>query len=558
MSANVVEYFAEAVRRHPDRPALIAPRISSEGNPTSETWTFEELDMRVDWLASGLRSIGFEPGDRAIVMVPMSLPLYRVLLALLKLGGTAVFVDPWVGARQIAKLAAYAEPTAYIGVGKSHLVRLLDRRLRTLSMTVTTGKRVWLVPARHELEELIRFDGPIEPRPVRAEDTALVTFTSGSSGNPKGANRTHGFLGAQHRALAAEFPYQPGDVDMPSFPVFSLNNLATGITTVIPDMDFQNVAGVDPKRILAQMERHGVTTSTASPPFFDRLAEYLQNHPEQTPPLRRILTGGAPIRDEQLRTWESVFTDIDIEVLYGSTEAEPVAHLSSGERLALAESGTDKDSALARGYCVGRPVAAVETRVIAIHDGPTPLGEGKGDDGWQDIERAQGEIGELVVCGEHVCRSYFRNPEATAENKIRDADGRVWHRMGDTGYFDDQGRFWLTGRVHSTIRRGDLQVQPQLVEQAAIGNDARIRRAAAVGVADATLGERVVLVLELRSSDTKSDGFEDDSLKDDVRGRLETAGQVVDEIVVRTEPLPVDPRHNSKIDYAAVHASLTT
>ncbi|MFP4597772.1 MAG: AMP-binding protein [Persicimonas sp.] len=547
MSANVVEYFADRVSCHPDRPALIA----------RETWTFEELDMRVDWLAAGLRSIGFRPGDRAIVMVPMSLPLYQVLLALLKLGGTAVFVDPWVGARQIAKMAAYAEPTAYIGVGKSHLVRLFDRRLRTMSMTVTTGRRVWFVPARHELDEVLRYDGPIEPRPVRAEDTALVTFTSGSSGNPKGADRTHGFLGAQHRALAAEFPYEPADVDMPSFPVFSLNNLATGITTVIPDMDFQNVAGVDPERILAQMERHGVTTSTASPPFFDRLAQFLQDHPERTPPLRRILTGGAPISDEQLRTWESVFVDTDIEVLYGSTEAEPVAHLSSGERLGLVESGTETESARARGYCVGRPVAAVETRVIAIHDGPIQPGDGPGDgmgnDGWKDIELAQGDIGELVVCGEHVCQSYFRNPEATAENKIRDGDGRVWHRMGDTGYFDDQGRFWLTGRVHSTIRRGDRQVQPQLVEQAAIGQDTRIRRAAAVGVADATLGERVVLVLELGSTDARPVGLEDE-----VRCRLEAAGQVVDEIVVRTEPLPVDPRHNSKIDYAAVLASLKT
>jgi acyl-CoA synthetase (AMP-forming)/AMP-acid ligase II len=558
MSANVVDYFAEAVRRHPNRPALIAPggglthrqpdQNEASQNDTSQTWTYDQLDMRVDWLAAGLRSIGLGPGDRAIVMVPMSLSLYQVLLAVLKIGATAVFVDPWVGASQIAQLAAYAEPKAYIGIGKSHLVRLLDRRLRTMPMTVTTGRRVWFVPARYSLDELVRYDGPIAAKPVRAEDTALVTFTSGSSGHPKGANRTHGFLGAQHRALAAEFPYEPGDVDMPSFPVFSLNNLATGITTVIPDMDFQNVAEVDPTRILAQIERHGVTTSTASPPLFDRLAEYLQTHPEQTPPLRRILTGGAPISDAQLRTWESVFVDTEIEVLYGSTEAEPVAHLSSGERLALAGQETDtRKSSSPRGYCVGRPVAAIETRVIAIDDGPVQLGDG----GWEDIERVQGEVGELVVCGEHVCQSYFRNPEATAENKFRDDHDRIWHRMGDTGYFDEQGRFWLTGRVHSTIRRGERLVQPQLVEQAATGRDSRIRRAAAVGMADTTLGERVVLVLELEIAKTQA-------LEDDVRRRLETAEQVVDDIVMRTEALPVDPRHNSKIDYAAVRTLLRT
>lgn len=531
MSANVVDYFADAVRRHPDKPALVQP-----ADVLDETWTFDELDMRVDWLVAGLREIGFEPGDRAIVMVPMSLPLYQVLLALLKLGGAAVFVDPWVGARQIAQLAAYAEPKAFIGVGKSHLVRLLDKRLRSMPLTVTTGPRLWCVPARHILDELLRYDGPVAPRRVDAEATALVTFTSGSSGNPKGANRTHGFLSAQHEALAAEFPYEPGDVDMPSFPVFSLNNLATGITTVIPDIDFRNVAGVDPARILAQIERYGVTTATASPPFFDRIAECVQQNARRAPKLRRILTGGAPISDEQLRVWEQVFPETEIVVLYGSTEAEPVAHLSSRERLEL----TDEP----RGYCVGRPVDAVQARVIAISDEPVELEDGR----WDDVEQAPGEVGELIVTGDHVCQSYFRNPEATAENKIRDADGRVWHRMGDTGYFDDDGRFWLTGRVHSTIRRGELAVQPQLVEQAAMGEDARIRRAAAVGLPDPTLGEKVVLVIETSQPN---------GLEAAVRERLEQAEQVVDAIVLRDTPLPVDPRHNSKIDYAALRESLS-
>ncbi len=89
-------------------------------------------------------------------------------------------------------------------------------------------------------------DGYVHP--VEPDDPALITFTSGSSGEPKGANRTHRFLLAQHRALAAEFPAQPGDVDMPMFPVFALNNLASGVPSVVPEMDFRRVDQVNAAR----------------------------------------------------------------------------------------------------------------------------------------------------------------------------------------------------------------------------------------------------------------------------------------------------------------------
>jgi acyl-CoA synthetase (AMP-forming)/AMP-acid ligase II len=373
-----------------------------------------------------------------------------------------------------------------------------------------------------------------EVQPVEPDDPALVTFTSGSSGEPKGANRTHRFLLAQHAALAAEFPAAEGDVDMPMFPVFALNNLASGVPSVVPAMDFRRVDRVDAVRILAQMRCHGVTTCTASPPFFDRLAAEVARRPAERPRLRRILTGGAPVSDAQLRDWRRIFPDAGILVVYGSTEAEPVAHLTAEERLAA----VNADRPRAPGFCAGRPSERVRAKVARIHPGPIELGSG----GWADWELPAGEIGELIVSGDHVCRDYYRNPQAVRENKIAEPGGAVWHRMGDTGSFDAQGRFWLAGRVHSTIRRGGELVHPQLVEQAARGEDPRVRRIAALGLPDAALGERVVLVVE-----TGETGFEDD-----LAARLAAAGFTADEIRLTAEPLPVDPRHNSKIDYGRV------
>jgi olefin beta-lactone synthetase len=489
---NVLSILSDMARRHPDRPALILAK---------ESITFSALRERIDRASAGLQREGLKPGDRAIVMIPMSIDLYVAMLSLLDLGAIAVFVDPWIGWKQIAAFAAYAEPRAWLGIPRSHLLRRLAGRI---PITVTTGRRLGPFPARRTLSEIEEPAGDGAVHESQPDDPALITFTSGSSGEPKGANRTHRFLLAQHRALAAEFPAQEGDVDMPMFPVFALNNLALGVPSVVPAMDFRRVDRVDGAAILRQMLAHRVTTCTASPPFFDRLAATGED-----PGLRRLLTGGAPVSDAQLRAWRTAFSRTEILVAYGSTEAEPVAHLTAEERLELKGPG----------FCAGKPIDRIRARLID----------------------EQGGIGELVVAGDHVCRDYYRNPKAVQENKILDADGTVWHRMGDTGSFDAEGRFWIAGRVHSTIRRGSQRIHPQLVEQAARGEDPRIRRIAAVGVE-----ERVVLVIETDAED----------LEQDVRQRLAAAGHAVDEIRLTREPLPVDPRHNSKIDYGKLRERL--
>ena len=523
---NVLSVLRDVAARFPERRALVME---------SGSVTFGELWKRIDHASSGLRRLGLAPGDRAIVMIPMSIDLYVAMLAILEMGAVAVFVDPWIGRRQIASFAAFARPRAWLGIPKSHVLRLLDPRLRQIPFTVTTGWRLGSLPGRRTLAELEAAPGDGQVHPVERDDPALITFTSGSSGEPKGANRTHRFLLAQHEALAHEFPAREGDVDMPMFPVFALNNLASGVPSIVPAMDFRRVDQVDAARVLVQMKSQGVTTCTASPPFFDRLAAEVARRPGHLPALRRILTGGAPVTDAQLRVWRRAFPETEILVVYGSTEAEPVAHLTAEERLAATGPGS-------RGYCAGAPSERVRAKIVRIHSGPIDLGSG----GWTDWELPAGEIGDLVVAGDHVGRDYYENPKAVRENKIVDPDGTVWHRMGDTGSFDPEGRFWIAGRVHSTIRRGKELIHPQLVEQAAQGEDPRIRRAAAVGLLDPELGQRVAVVIE-----TAENGFESE-----IAARLGSAGFTADEILLTAEPLPVDPRHNSKIDYGSLRSRL--
>lgn len=532
--ANVVSLLREAASRNPQREAI------SVGLPDArfERITFQQLWHRVDQVGCGLSKLGLSSEDRAVIMVPMSIDLYVVLLAVLKIGAAAVFVDPWIGRRQIAEFTAFAEPTAFVGINKSHLLRLMDRRLRQIPIAVTTERAFLGVPARFRLSDLLDTSGNDAIADVDAEQSALITFTTGSSGSPKGANRTHSYLLAQHAALQREFPYTDADVDLTMFPVFALNNLAKGITTVVPNIDFRKVAKADGQQLLRQIEQESVTTITASPPLIDRLQSAVSSRdsPKQ---LRRILVGGAPVSDAQLQSWQTAFPQVELVVVYGSTEAEPVAHIEASQRLATKSTVHP----VTPGFCTGVPTALLETKLISIIDEPIQLGSA----GWQEWEVPLGDIGELVVLGDHVGKEYFRNAEATTANKIRDDQGQIWHRMGDTGYFDSDGHFWLTGRVHSTITRGGILIHPQLIEQAVAG--AGVRRVAAIGLKDQSLGERLVLVVET----------DDCSLlfAKELAQRLQTPGVEFDEIVLTSEPLPVDPRHNSKIDYGQVALMIT-
>lgn len=494
-SNNVTSMLDGAASRHPERPALVFGK---------QQITFKELSARVNQCAGLLKEKGLKPGERVILMVPMSPDLYTALLAVIRCGAVAVFVDPWIAMREIAAFSAFAEPAGFIGIPKSHLLRLLNRKLATLPLSISTGRVFCGIPAKTSLGKAASHPPEMEPAAVSADDPALITFTSGSSGIPKGANRTHGFLKAQHEALCAELDYRGDDIDMPMFPVFALRNLAAGITSVIPDMNFRKVAEVDAERILQQITDNGVSLVTASPPFIDRLAKL-----ETPPALRKIHTGGAPVNSNQLNTWHEAFPNTGIDIIYGSTEAEPVAHIDSHNRLAADNR---------EGFCCGKPTPLLKTRIIAIRKGKVSPEE------LAEVTLPPGETGELLVSGNHVCRDYFKNPGAVLENKIMEPDGTCWHRMGDTGYFDEQGCFFLTGRVHSTIERSGKILHAQLVEEEVGQQIPSAVRVAALG--------------------------QDGKLMVVVQGRCVEHRIDADEVIFTSKPLPLDPRHNSKIDYA--------
>ncbi|RYD44656.1 MAG: AMP-dependent synthetase, partial [Verrucomicrobiaceae bacterium] len=216
---NLVSLLAERAHLHPERPALIdrhrgRDRIVSYG----------ELARRVSAGAMTLRETGLKPGQTILVFQPVSIELYEFLLAAFHAGLRVMLADPSAGKEFLTNCCRRLRPDAFFGSWKAQCLRLAVSGMRSIPISFCSGP--WFPGAKlwHPGTE---FTSVAE---VADEEPALITFTSGSTGAPKAAVRTHGFLLAQHRVLSKSLDFQDGEVDLITLPVFVLANLASGLT----------------------------------------------------------------------------------------------------------------------------------------------------------------------------------------------------------------------------------------------------------------------------------------------------------------------------------------
>jgi acyl-CoA synthetase (AMP-forming)/AMP-acid ligase II len=338
---------------------------------------------------------------------------------------------------------------------------------------------------------------------------------------------------AQHAALANSLALSPGDIDLATLPIVLLANLASRVTSLVPNADLRRPGSIDPGPVVAQILEQRATSSVASPAFFDRLARYCQERQLTLPSLRKLYTGGAPVFPRLLDQMREMAPNADVVALYGSTEAEPIAHLSRHDLDAA-----DRSAMLAgRGLLTGPPVSEVTLRILRNQWGVPvgPFTREEFDSRCCEVD----EPGEIVVTGGHVLKGYL-NGVGDHETKFRVA-GDIWHRTGDAGYLDGRGRLWLLGRCVARIADERGELYPFAAETAAY-QDHRVKRAAVVAV-----NGRRLLILE----------WYDPAQPGDLAAiRRELAWAMLDEVRV-WDRVPVDHRHNAKIDYPALLAQLT-
>jgi olefin beta-lactone synthetase len=521
---NLAHTLLEQMRLRPNAAAIID---TCRGQ--SRTTTFAELELAAARVARLLVNHGLKAGDAVLVFHPMSAELYVALLALFRLRLVAMFLDPSAGRAHIDRCCALNPPRALIAGAKAHLLRLVVPALRRIPVKFVIG---FPVPFAVRWSAANRLEPLSELRDCNPDEPALLTFTSGSTGQPKGAVRSHGFLLAQYRALAASLALTAGDVDLATLPIVALANLGAGVTSLIPNADLRYPGAVAPAPIFAQIHAHRATTSVASPAFFECLVRHGEPLGLTLPTLRKLLTGGAPVFPRLLDQMQRLAPNAEVVALYGSTEAEPIAHVSRREVTA----GDLKAMLAGKGLLAGIPVEEIHLRILRDQWGK-PVGPYTGAE-FAATCCAPNEPGEIVVNGAHVLQGYLRG-EGDEETKFR-VDEAVWHRTGDAGYLDEHGRLWLLGRCVARIHdvHGDLY---PFAAETAVYQDPRVRRVAMV----AHRGKRV-LAVEFHNGQAPAD-------LDAFRAAL--AWTHIDEIRP-CRSIPVDKRHNAKIDYPSLYRML--
>ena len=499
----------------PDQPALI-----ESPNGVHRELTYRELDVLSSAFAKRLYQNGVRPAETVLVFVPMSISLYVCLLGIFRLGATAVFLDPSAGLKHINDCCQIQRPRAFLGTWKAHLLRLASPALRHIPL------HFWISSDPKRPAGVGSLPATIST--PQTDTPALITFTSGSTGKPKAAMRTHGFLIAQHQALSEAIDLKPGESDLATLPIFVLANLASGVTSILPDADMSRPGLIDSRCVARQIERYRPTRSEGSPAFYERLLSAPQNETSSLLSFQNIYTGGAPIFPSLLEKIQKAAPQANVVAVYGSTEAEPISHIDwkqiSSDDLKAMRSG--------KGLLVGQPVPQIE--VAILHD---QWGQPLGQLTVSEFEKKRvplGQHGEICVTGEHVLKGYL-NGQGDSETKFK-VDDKTWHRTGDAGYLDESGRLWLLGRCAARVEDSRGTLYPFTVECVA-QTYPFVRRSAFLGK-----DNQRFLAVEYSQVPTTAE-------RDTLLHSLKWAH--IDRLIP-LKNIPVDRRHNAKVDYPSL------
>ncbi len=535
---NIARHLPLRARERPEQVAVVMGEgRDRSGRPNYKRLSFAELDTVSDRYAWGLSAVGITRGTRVLSMVPAGLPLISLTFALMKAGAVPILIDPAMGRRNLIQCIEACAPEAMIGVPRAQVARMLfPAAFKTVRRSVNVGSR--FVPLGDvNLSDLsVPLSTPFPMADVAPDEPAAIIFTTGSTGVPKGVLYEHGMFDAQVRLLSKLFGLEPGEVEMPAFPLFALFNVALGCTSAIPPIDPTRPASCDPAEVVRFIHDQQVTSTFGSPAIWRKVTDWCLATGTTLPSLRRVLMAGAPVPAELHERFRRLLgPDADTHTPYGATEALPITSISGREVLAaIADRGADPTA----GTCVGSPAPEVTVRIIPISDEPLDV--------WDEaLALPAMAVGEIVVRGPSVTKTYIARPEATARAKIHDGE-TVWHRMGDLGYLDHAGRLWFYGRKSHRVEtgRGALYTEPvELI----FNRHPEVARTALVGVGPAG-HQTPVLIAEPKSPELLRDPQASARL---IAGLGEigaaypmTAG--ISRFLLHPS-FPVDIRHNAKI-----------
>lgn len=538
---NPAQLLRKNATLFPDKPALFYPTgKKASGRIEYAKKTYAEIERDSDRAAYALRSAGFSSGEKAVFMVKPGPELFVMTFALFKLGVIPVLVDPGMGIRRMLHCYKAVGAERFLGIPMANIVRQLAPGFFSSiksSVTVARGNIV----REKKLLQGIATDAPFPIFSARADEVALIGFTTGSTGPAKGVETTYAMAMALANAVQTHNNVTSDDVQLLTSPFFGLLGMMMGNTCVIPQMNPTKPAQVHAPYIIDAIEKHGVTGMFASPALLHNLGIYGEATGVKLPTLRIVSSGGAPMTLSTMKLFRKMLRDdATFETTWGATEGLPLSSINVDTL--LSDAYPEMKSGL--GTCIGKPVASVNVRAIRITQGAIPR--------WSDeLLVAPGEIGELIVQGPNISASYHRDEKSNHAHKIHD-DGAVWHRTGDLGWFDTTGRIWFCGRkAHQVKLTTPTATTLYSVQGEGVANShAQVYRSAMVSakITDDSGQETVIPVMCVQPNQ-KGAAAEQQQLRREILALMqETPATSLIKHVLFHPAFPVDIRHNAKVD----------
>lgn len=560
-SANIARHLPRMAAAQPRTPALKIPRGRTAGGAINYlTLTFAELEAEAAAWQAVLRLHGVRRGDRVLVMVRQGLPLIASVFALFAHGAVPIVIDPGMGRQSFLRCVQRTQPRVLLGIPVarvlSHIFRSAFRsvRIRIPASGAATAR------CRHPAGEPVR----LEVVASGTTELAAILFTSGSTGAPKGVCYEHGMFNAQVELIRTTYDIRPGEIDLPMLPIFALFNPALGMTTIVPEIDPSRPAAVDPAKILQAITQEGVTNSFGSPTLWLKIARHCVQERRVLTTMKRVLSAGAPVPPELWSMMGKLLPHGELHSPYGATEALPVASIAASTVLAETSAATLAGA----GTCVGRIIAPNQVKIITLTDDAiTHLAAA--------TELPAGQIGEIIVRGPTVTQTYDQLPEHTARAKIGAAEAGLlhpesrpvsgspsgvstspdgfsgatapaWHRMGDCGYLDANGRLWFCGRAAERVETANGPLFTEQVEPV-FNQHPAVRRTALIALGSRPT-QRAALVVEPRDPELLRSTHRCRALGRELRALARAhphAGRIT--LFYFHPGFPVDVRHNAKI-----------
>jgi long-chain acyl-CoA synthetase len=439
MNANLACNLIATAQRTPERTAIMldATRMS-----------YAELDEATARLAGFLRARGIGPGDRVGLMLPNVPEFAIVYYGILRVGAVVVPMNVQFKQREVAY---------YLDDSGARIVFAWAGCEPAESGAREVGAEcVVLEPGG--LARKLATSAPA-PRPAQCDgrDTAVILYTSGTTGKPKGALLTHANLGGNAAVACGLFGLNEESVFLGVLPLFhSFGQTCALNATVAAGATLTLVSRFEPAKVLGVIERDRVSIFAGVPTMYGALLNHRERARFNVGSLRLCVSGGAALPVEMLHAFEAAFGCVILEG-YGLSETSPIASFNSRDRERKAGS-------------IGQPVDGVEMKIV------NPQGE--------DVP--QGEVGEILIRGHNVMKGYWQRLDATAEAITPDG----WFHSGDLGRMDDEGYFYIVDRKKDMIIRGGFNVYPREIEEVLYQHPA-VREAAVVAIPHPLLGEEV-------------------------------------------------------------------